>query len=233
MGREIRKLFRAPYGVPNALQVVGDQLWVADQITDRVALIEIAEPSEYGVTRLVRDIPSESSNTSGMAWGGGSLWLAANCEATLWRPARPTDAEKGEGAILEVDPDTGATRNRWPIPCGGGVHGMEYDHYEEGYVWITTLKEKTLSKMRIADWSVQHVIKLPYVRAHGVVRVEDGVWVVHTADRVIVKLDVEDGRELDRVEVPETDPQPHGLSAFGANLLYCDAASGWVVQITL
>ena len=59
MGREIRKLFRAPYGVPNALQVVGDQLWVADQITDRVALIEIAEPSEYGVTRLVRDMPSE------------------------------------------------------------------------------------------------------------------------------------------------------------------------------
>ena len=233
MGREIRKLFRAPYGVPNALQVVGDQLWVADQITDRVALIEIAEPSEYGVTRLVRDMPSESSNTSGMAWGGGSLWLAANCEATLWRPARSTDAEKGEGAILEVDPDTGATRNRWPIPCGGCVHGMEYDHFEEGYVWITTLKEKTLSKMRIADWSVQHVIKLPYVRAHGVVRVEDGVWVVHTADRVIVKLDVGDGRELDRVEVPETDPQPHGLSAFGANLLYCDAASGWVVQITL
>ena len=233
MGREISKLFRAPYGVPNALQVVGDQLWVADQITDRVALIEIAEPSEYGVTRLVRDMPSESSNTSGMAWGGGSLWLAANCEATLWRPARSTDAEKGEGAILEVDPDTGATRNRWPIPCGGCVHGMEYDHFEEGYVWITTLKEKTLSKMRIADWSVQHVIKLPYVRAHGVVRVEDGVWVVHTADRVIVKLDVGDGRELDRVEVPETDPQPHGLSAFGANLLYCDAASGWVVQITL
>ncbi len=70
MGREIRKLFRAPYSVPNALQVVGDQLWVADQITDRVALIEIAEPSVYGVTPLLRDIPSDSSNTSGMAVGG-------------------------------------------------------------------------------------------------------------------------------------------------------------------
>ena len=90
MSRTIEKLFRAPYGVPNALQVVEEGLWITDQITDRVALIEIAEPSEYGVTRLIRDIPSESSNTSGMAWGGGSLWLAANGAGTLWRPARPT-----------------------------------------------------------------------------------------------------------------------------------------------
>jgi hypothetical protein len=233
MGREISKLFRSPYGVPNALQVVGSQLWVADQITDRVALIEIAEPSVYGVTPLLRDIPSESSNTSGMAVGGNSLWLAANCEATLWRPARPTDAKKGEGEIFEIDPDTGATRNRWPMPCGGGVHGMEYDSFEDGYVWITTLKEQTLSKMRIADWSLQHVIDLPYVRAHGVVRVEDGVWVVHTAERVIVKLNTEDGSEMDRIEVPVEHPEPHGLSVFGSNLLYCDATSGWIVQITL
>ena len=56
-------------------------------------------------------------------------------------------------------------------------------------MWITTLKSQTLSKVRVSDWSVQHVIPLPYGRAHGVVRVEDGVWVVHTADRVIVKLD--------------------------------------------
>ncbi len=69
MGRTIEKLFRAPYGVPNALQVVKEGLWITDQITDRVALVEIAEPSEYGVTKLIGDIPSESSNTSGMALG--------------------------------------------------------------------------------------------------------------------------------------------------------------------
>jgi hypothetical protein len=58
------------------------------------------------------------------------------------------------------------------------------------------------------------------------------VWVVHTADRVIVKLDVDSGAELDRITVPESDPQPHGLSKLGADLVYCDATSGWVVKIT-
>ena len=51
MSRSIEKLFRAPYGVPNALQTVAEGLWITDQITDRVALVEIAAPSEYGVTR--------------------------------------------------------------------------------------------------------------------------------------------------------------------------------------
>ena len=230
---DIVKLFRAPYSVPNALQVTDEGLWVVDQITDRIALIEIDEPSVYGVTKLIREIPTESSNTSGMARGGGALWLAANGPGTMWRPTRSTDAEAGSGEIFKVDVDTGATLMRQPVPGGGGVHGMEYDHFEEGFLWVTTLKQQTLSKVRIEGWEVEHVIPLPYGRAHGVVRVEDGVWVVHTSERVIVKLDVGDGSEMERVKVPEFEPQPHGLSAFGDDLVYCDATSGWVVRIAL
>ena len=232
MSRSIEKLFRAPYGVPNGLQVTNQGVWIVDQITDRVALSEIAEPSEYGVTRLVRDIPSQSSNTSGLAWGEKALWLAANGPGTLWRPERSTDAQPGEGEIFKVDPDDGGTLARFPVPGGGGVHGIEYDAIDPGHLWVTTLKAQTLSKIRIADWTVMHVIPLPYPRAHGVVRLADGIWVVHTADRVIVKLNPLDGAELDRIVVPQSDPQPHGLSIFGDDLLYCDATSGWVVKIT-
>ena len=64
-------------------------------------------------------------------------------------------------------------------------------------------------------------------------RVQDGIWVVHTSDRVIVKLEIENGREIDRINVSSEYPQPHGLSSYGSNLLYCDATSGWIVQIDL
>jgi streptogramin lyase len=233
MPRTIEKLFRAPYAVPNGLQVTDEGLWIVDQITDRVALVEIAEASEYGVTKLIRDIPSESSNTSGLAYGDGALWLAANGDAHLWRPPRQHDAPHHTGEILKVDPLTGNTLARYPLPGGGGTHGIEFDPLEADTVWLTTLKDQTLSKVRISDWSVQHVIPLPLPRAHGVVRVADGLWVVHTADHVIVKLDPADGSELDRIELPRSEPQPHGLSIYGDDLLYCDATSGWVVKITL
>jgi hypothetical protein len=233
MPRKIEKLFRAPYAVPNGLQATDEGLWVVDQITDRVALVEIGNPSSYGATKLIRDIPSDSSNTSGLAYGDGALWLAANGAATQWRPARPNDAKPGQAEILKVDPQTGETLQRYPIPGGGGTHGVEYDPYDEGHLWVEALKIQTLHKMRISDWSIRHSIRLPYGRAHGVVRVEDGVWVVHTSDRVIVKLDLGDGSELDRIAVDKSHPEPHCLSIFGKDLLYCDATSGWIVKITL
>ena len=233
MAKKIEKLFRAPYSMPNGLQMTETGLWVVDQITDRVALLEMEDTSEYGVPRVVSEITSESSNTSGMTHGGGSLWLAANGEGSRWRPARSTDAKAGESDILRINPDTGNTEERYPIPGGGGTHGVEYDHCEDGYLWVQTLKDQVLHKVKISDWSVQHTIPLPYTRGHGMVRLDNGIWVVHTSDRIIVKLDLNDGKELDRIEVPEPHPEPHGLSIFNGGFVYCDATTGWVTKISL
>ena len=232
MSIHIEKVFRSPYSVPNGLQVTDDGLWIVDQITDRVALVEIVCDPEYHVPKHIRDIPSESSNTSGMAFGAGSLWLAANGPGDRWRTVRETDAKPGNGEIFQVDPVTGKTLGRYPVPDGGGTHGVEYDHFDEGHLWVQTLKNQEIHKVRISDWSIQHTLPLPYGRAHGTVRVEDGLWVTHTSERVIVKLDLNDGNILDRIEVSEDYPEPHGLSIYETGFLYCDASSGWVAKIS-
>ena len=231
MSYTFARRFRAPYSVPNGVQMTPDGLWVVDQITDRVALIDPDGPNEYGVTKLRREISTESSNTSGLTWGAGFLWLAANGPGSIWRAPRATDALAGQGEILAVDPATGATVARHPVPGGGGVHGIEYDPYEADTLWITTLHAQTLTAVRTTDWSVQHVIPLPYPRAHGVVRVAAGIWVVHTSNRVIVKLDVATGAELARVEVPPDLPEPHCLTRIGDAMVYCDATTGWLTAI--
>ncbi|NJN84521.1 MAG: hypothetical protein HC802_21055, partial [Caldilineaceae bacterium] len=90
-----------------------DGLWIADQITDRVALVEIEDAGDYGVTKFIRDIPSESSNTSGMAVGGGYVWMIAN--------APPQ-------GVFQVDMNSKLISHR-QIPLGapggdgGGSHG--------------------------------------------------------------------------------------------------------------
>ena len=229
MDAKIERWFRAPYGMPNGVQATGNGIWVVDQVTDRAALLDVSDADEYGMLRMRFELSTESSNTSGLAWGDGSLWVAANGSAEKWRTPRDADADSGE--ILRVDPETGDTLGRWPLPGGGGTHGLEYDSFETGTLWLTTLKDQTLTQVRISDWTIQRVLPLPYGRAHGVVRVENGVWIVHTSDRVIVRLDPCTGDELDRIHVPPSDPEPHGLSGYDGGFLYCDATSGWVARI--
>lgn len=234
MNVSFERIFRAPYSMPNGLQRTDEGLWVVDQISDRVALVEMEQSSgqrSYGITRMLREIATESSNASGLAYGDGSLWLAANGSAELWRTQRATDAKHGE--ILRVDPTTGATQARYDLPGLGGTHGIEYDRFDPGHLWLTTLKDQTITKVRIADWGIEAVLPLPYERAHGVVRVVDGLWVVFTSDRCIVKLDIVDGAVLAEIVVPAEMPEPHGLCADGHDLLYCDATSGWIVRIAL
>jgi streptogramin lyase len=229
MNPTFEKMFRAPYSVPNGIQDTADGIWVADQVSDRLALMRKGEKDEYGVLWMIREIPTESSNTSGLTLGDGALWVAANGDGSKWREARPSDAKSGE--ILKVDPETGHTLDRFELSGGGGTHGVEYDPFEPGTLWLTTLKSQTLTQIRISDGAELRVLPLLYGRAHGVVRVEDGIWVVHTGDRVIVKLGVEGEGELDRIDVPLPNPEPHGLSACDDGFFYCDATSGWVVKI--
>ena len=233
MNVEIRNLFRAQYGVPNGMQVTNEGLWIADQVTDRIALMDVGElDADYGVALLLKEIPSESSNTSGLTYGAGLLWVAANGPGTRWRSERAMDAPSGE--ILGINPETGETKRREKIPGGGGTHGVEYDAFDPGTLWLTTLKSQTATQVKIEDWSILRTVNLPLKRGHGMIRVEDGLWVVHTGDRVIVKLNLETSEEMDRIDVPEPYPVPHGLSKLtDHSWAYCDAASGWVTEIVL
>ncbi len=204
-------LFKSPDGHPNGLETTNEGLWIGEQTTDRAYLVD------WKTGKVLRKVDTESSNTSGIAFGAGYLWMAANGKA-VGRPARPTDATTGE--VVQVDPKTGKTVARHPIPGGGGVHGLEFN---DGRLWVTSLKIQKLSLVVPTDFHVIRQIPVHLGRAHGLAYHKGSIWCMHSTDRVIHKLDASDGRLQEVITLSKDDPDPHGMCLYKGHLYYCDA----------
>ncbi|MCI0418303.1 MAG: hypothetical protein L0387_29935 [Acidobacteria bacterium] len=207
---KVVKLFKSPDDHPNAMETTREGLWIGEQTTDRAHLMDWQG-------KLLRTVETESSNTSGIAYGGGFLWMAANGKAT-GRAAKATDATTGE--VLKVDPSNGKTLARYAIPGGGGVHGLEF---AEGALWITSLQLQKLSQVDPADFRLIHQIPVHLGRAHGLAWDRGAIWCMHSTDRIIHKLAAKDGRILEIITLSPADPDPHGMCLYQGHLYYCDA----------
>ena len=200
-----------PCRMPNGLQWFEDELYVMDQQTDQVYVMN----TEGYVTRVI-DTPTE--NGSGITVGGGFLWTASNGE-TRFRDHRPSDTHIGW--IYQLNLQTGAFVNRWRTPDGGGIHGLEWD---DGKLWVTAFNPKAIHICDPSDdMKILETFEVPTERLHGLARDGDGIWCAHTTDQVIIKYGVESGEELDRIVFGEDSPAPHGLSIRDGELWYSDA----------
>ena len=64
---KVTKMFKSPDGHPNALEATDQGLWVGEQVTDNAYLLD------WRTGEVLKKVATESSNTSGMAYGGGYL----------------------------------------------------------------------------------------------------------------------------------------------------------------
>src|SRR5215813_13662071 len=137
------KLFRSPEGFPNAISVTPEGLWIGEQklsgqqanqyhLTEPKDLTEHAWLVDWN-GKLLKTVSSQSRNTSGMAVGGGYVWMCAN--------AAP------EG-VFQVDMNSKQVSHRQiplgPADNGGGCHG---GMWHDGKLWIAALRLRGLLRV--------------------------------------------------------------------------------------
>ena len=211
---KVEPLWKSPDGYPNALEASPEGLWVGEQITDVAYLLD------WESGKVLRKIATESSNTSGMAYGGGFLWMAAN-GPPLRRKPRPSDGTTG--AVVKIDAKSGNTVARYPIPGGGGLHGLTW---AENSLWVTTLALKKLTQVDV-NFKILHSVPVTLGRAHGLAWDDGSIWCVFSNDYVIQRLDARNGRIIEAVQLrKESDPDPHGMTRHNGAFYYCDAGIG-------
>ena len=215
---KVTKLFKSPDGHPNALDSTPEGFWIGEQVTDRAILTD-------RTGKVLKAVQTESHNTSGMAVGGGYIWMSANGPANL---NRPTKIARTESEVLQCDMN-GKTIKHHDVPLGGGgVHGIELVGDK---LWVGILRLRGLLQMDAATF--QPIIMFPYdmKRPHGLAWDNGAMWFVDGADDGprFLKLDAKTGRTLEIVQLTTSDPDPHGLAMFDGHLYYCDAGihPGW------
>src|SRR5262249_18009304 len=110
------RLFKAPAPHPNALETGADGLWIGDQVSEKVFRVD------WQTGKVLHEVQTESHNTSGLAVGGGYLWLNANGGVSGRRPARPADKPFGE--IVPGGGGTGQKGHTFPPPRRRGGAGL-------------------------------------------------------------------------------------------------------------
>ena len=82
------KLFKSPDGFPNGLAVTPEGLWIGEQKMSGAQAVtyHLPEPKSLDEAawlvdwngKLLKTVSTPSRNTSGMAVGGGYIWMVAN-----------------------------------------------------------------------------------------------------------------------------------------------------------
>ena len=130
------KLFKSPPGYPNGIAVTPEGLWIAEQKLSgaQAASYHLPEPESLTESawlvdwngKLLKTVKTPSRNTSGMAVGGGYVWMVAN--------APPN-------GVFQVDMNSRLVSHRQiplgPADDGGGCHGALW---HEGKLWIASLR---------------------------------------------------------------------------------------------
>jgi streptogramin lyase len=230
-GRPVR-LFRSPDGHPNALEATPEGLWVGEQVTDRAYLLD------WKTGAVLKKVETESSNTSGIAYGGGYLWMAAN-GAAIGRLLHPKELKNGR--IVQVDPSTGRTVKVHPTPDGGGCHGVVFG---DGSLWVTCFKWNVIARIDPKTFEVQAKFPLQHSRPHGLAWDPPGMWVGYSNDFVFLKQDIKDGRVLESVTIEKGgELDPHGMDMWQGKMYVTDAGispgaeesgsrgTGWIFRV--
>ncbi len=248
------KLFKCPSGFPNALAATPEGLWIGEQKLSgpQAASYKLTEPKSLTESawlvdwngKLLKTVTTPSRNTSGMAVGGGYVWMVAN--------APPQ-------GVFQVDMNSKLVSHRQiplgPANDGGGSHGGQW---HEGKLWIAALRLR--GNLRVDPKTWQPEMMIPFYQApdrtryHDITFDKDGtMWQVVGNDckryadyrPCLARYDASNGKVIEVVDFVPGSCDAHGLAYHDGKLFGCDAGihpgwanydsptAGWIFQIDL
>jgi len=216
---KIEMLWKSPDRYPNALETSPEGLWVGDQVSERINLLD------WKTGKVLEDFIGEAHNTSGLAVGGGFIWIGCNgagTAASLREFKRPFDRNYGEIVKLDMKgKQVKGYRTPW-----GSQHGTYYNRQTDK-LWAVAPGFSMLVEMDPKDeLRITKMVQIKMNVPHGLDFYDGSFFVIDGADRLVSRLDAENGRVQESWVFGPNDPDPHGMCIYDNHVYFTDAGLG-------
>lgn len=240
--------FKSPNGSqPNGLQATNEGLWIIDQAAGNKAYLV-----SYDDGHVLRSFETETDRCSGITLENGTLWLGStysreivNCDAmtgkTISRHFTP-----GAGVIYKMvgDPAARSSPLAKPRPrpaqptldptrvggfqagqllggqaLGTGAHGQEW---RDGKLWMAVPPARMVYRVDPKEWIVEKSFPTAGNRPHGIGWEGKYLWVADSNLNAFFKHDPDSGEMVEKIQLADSDPLPHGMSIRDGWMWYCD-----------
>ena len=233
----VETVFKSPGPKPNGLQATQEGLWIMDQGNNRVYLVD------YEDGRVLRDLPTEADRASGITYDGKALWLASTYNRELIQANAKTgktikkhftpgagviyqrvgDAPPRSSPLIKNEPAPAAAPSpQRPRPLnttGTGAHGLEW---RDGKLWVAVPPSRMVYRIDPDNWIVEANFPTAGNRPHGIGWQGRFLWVTDSNLNAFDKHDSETGAIVERIQLADSDPLPHGMTIWQGKLWYCD-----------
>ena len=228
----VETVFKSPGPNPNGLQATGEGLWIIDGDDGRAYLVS------YRDGRVLRGFDTETLHPSGITFDGETIWVASTYSREIIR----ADASSGKtiakyftpgaGVIYKMPSDPPGRRS--PLapapqpsePSGPakprpatGAHGLEW---REGKLWAAVPPSRMIYRIDPRNWMVEQRFPSAGNRPHGIGWEGDYLWCTDTNLNAFFKHDPDSGEIVERIQLADHDPLPHGMTIRDGVLWYCD-----------
>jgi streptogramin lyase len=244
---KVEIVFKAPGAdpKPNGLQATPDGLWIIDQgAGNKAHLVDYQG-------KVLRSFETETDRSSGITFDGETLWIGSTYNRQIVRvDARTGKALErhftpGAGVIYQMVGDPPARSSplahpRPPAPVtsapkqvggfdagriqgalapGTGAHGQEW---RDGKLWMAVPPARTVYCLDPKTWIVQTKFPTAGNRPHGIGWEGKYLWVTDSNLNAFFKHDPETGEMVEKIQLSDTDPLPHGMTIREKEMWYCD-----------
>jgi streptogramin lyase len=244
--------FKSPPGSkPNGLQATKDGLWMIDQGEGNQAyLVSYEDGKVLRSFGTETDRSSGITFDDGTLWLGSTYSREiVRCDAvtgkTLERHFTP-----GAGVIYKMAgdppdrrsplapkqppaPPKKAEPNADPSKVGGfqagqllgsralgtGAHGQEV---RDGKLWMAVPPARMVFCLNPKTWLVEKRFETAGNRPHGIGWEGKYLWVTDSNWNAFFKHDPETGEMVEKIQLADSDPLPHGMSIWQGTMWYCD-----------